>query len=190
MKPQAKQRVSEAREVLKELDFPRAQSNERSALVLLALLGLTPERPWAEARNPMLGITEMMAFMRDHYEKDYAPNTRETVRRQPIHQFCDAGLATKNPDDPDRPTNSGQTVYQISHIAWSLMLRRGTTEWPGQLAAYLDRVGTLTERLERARELRRIPVRLPSGTQISLSPEARIRSSGRSSKSSARDSFP
>lgn len=170
MRPQVQQRVSEAREVLRELDFPRAQSNERSALVLLALLGLTPERPWAEASNPMMGITEMMAFMRDHYEKEYAPNTRETVRRQSIHQFCDAGLATKNPDDPDRPTNSGQTVYQISHIAWSLMRRRGTTEWPGQLAAYMDRVGTLTERLERERHLRRIPVRLPSGTQISLSP--------------------
>ena len=33
----------------------------------------------------------MMDFFRDHYGKAYKPNTRETVRRQTIHQFMDAG---------------------------------------------------------------------------------------------------
>ena len=120
MSPQIDQRISEAQWILAELGFPRAQRNERSALTLLALLDLRPEEPWTAADMPLRGITEMMSFMRERHDKDYAPNTRETVRRQTIHQFRAAGLATKNPDDPGRPTNSGKTVYQINSLAWTL----------------------------------------------------------------------
>ena len=170
MNYEATQRISEAQWILAELGFPPAQSNERSALAFLALLDLKPDMPWTAATTPLRGITEMMKFMSAHYEKDYAPNTRETVRRQTIHQFCAAGLATINPDDPDRPTNSGKTVYQVNGIAWSLTKAYGTDAWPGRLATYLERVGTLADQLERQRQLRRIPVRLPDGTSVDLSP--------------------
>ena len=61
------------------------------------LLNLTPEKTWAQAENPLIGITPMMEFSRNHYGKDYAPNTRETFRRQTMHQFVEAGIATLQP---------------------------------------------------------------------------------------------
>ena len=51
-----------------------------------------------------------MKWALEHYGKDYAPNTRETFRRQTMHQFCEAGLALCNPDKLDRPVNSPKTV--------------------------------------------------------------------------------
>ena len=45
----------------------------------------------------------MMDFSRDHYAKGYAPNSRETFRRQTIHQFVAAGIARYNPDKPEGP---------------------------------------------------------------------------------------
>ena len=164
------QRISEARGILAELGFPPAQSNERSALAFLALVELRPDTPWTAASMPLRGITGMMRFMSVHYGKDYAPNTRETVRRQTIHQFCAAGLTTKNPDDPDRPINSGKTVYQVNSLALRLIKAHGTDAWPERLTAYLERVGTLADQLERQRRLRRIPVRLPDGAAVDLSP--------------------
>ena len=68
------------------LGLPRAQQNERSALCLLALLDLTPGKTWAKAGNPLIGITPIMDWAREHYQTDYAPNTRETFRRQTMHQ--------------------------------------------------------------------------------------------------------
>lgn len=170
MSYQITQRISEAQRILKELGFPPAQSNERSALTLLALLDLEPDMPWSAASTPLRGITELMDFMSDHYDKHYKPNTRETVRRQTIHQFCAAGLATPNPDDPDRPTNSPNNVYRVNNLAWTLAKAYGTDAWSGQLTSYVERVGKLAERLERQRKLRRIPVRLPDGTSVDLSP--------------------
>jgi hypothetical protein len=109
--------IEAARQIIISLGFPRAQQNERSALCLLALLNLTPGKAWTDAENPLVGITPIMDWAREHYDKDYAPNTRETVRRQTMHQFCDAGIALYNPDQPNRPVNSPNAVYQIEPTA-------------------------------------------------------------------------
>lgn len=72
--------IAEANQILIALGLPRAQQNTRSALCLLALLNLTPRKKWAQAGNPLIGITPIMDWAREHYQKDYAPNTRETFR--------------------------------------------------------------------------------------------------------------
>ena len=59
----------------------------------------------------------MMEFARDHYGRHYAPNTRETFRRQTVHQLVAAGIALYNPDNPARPVNSPKAVYQIDRHA-------------------------------------------------------------------------
>lgn len=143
---QAKQRITEVEQVLKALGLPKAQQNERSALTLLALLDLRPEIPWSAASNPLCGITQMMDFFRDYYGKDYKPNTRETVRRQTVHQFRDAGLIIDNPDQPERPINSPNWVYQIEESALGLLRSFGTPEWEHNLRSYLASVQTLKAR--------------------------------------------
>lgn len=163
-------KVAEGLSVLRHLDLPRGQQNERSALTLLALLDLAPETPWAEARNPLRGITPLMEFMAAHYGKAYKPNTRETVRRQTVHQFLDAGLIVANPDRSDRPTNSPRAVYQIEQGALELLRTFDTDQWEASLATYRDTRETLASRYAQERSMRRIPVTLPGGGELSLSP--------------------
>ena len=62
-------KIADAMQVLEELGMPRTQQNERSAVCLLALLNLTEGKSWADAENPLVGITPMMEFARDHYDK-------------------------------------------------------------------------------------------------------------------------
>jgi adenine-specific DNA-methyltransferase len=166
----AKKRREEALEILKALGFPRRQQNDRSALTLLALLDLKPKTAWTEAQSPLRGITQMMKFFETHYGKTYAPNSRETVRRQTVHQFVQAGLALINPDDPHRPTNSGQFVYQVEPSALVLFRTFGTPTWEQTLRTYLSSVDTLQHRYAQEREMRRIPLALPSGRTITLTP--------------------
>jgi len=106
--------ITDAKKILVSLGLPRAQQSERSALCLLALLNLTRGKPWSESENPLIGITPIMDWAREHYRKDYAPNTRETVRRQTMHQFVDAGIALYNPDDAARPVNSPKPSIRLS----------------------------------------------------------------------------
>jgi len=165
-----REKIQQAQEVLRALDFPLAQQNERSALTLLTLLGLRPDDHWWNASAPLLGITQIMESFADHYGKRYAPNTRETVRRGTVHQFVDSGLVIKNPDDPARATNSAQTVYQIERSALQLLRSYGSPEWSRGLAAYRETVRSLREIYAAERRMQRIPVELPDGGHVTLSP--------------------
>lgn len=162
--------IKAATQILVSLGLPRAQQNERSALCLLALLNLTPDKAWADAENPLVGITPIMDWSHDHYNKEYAPNTRETFRRQTIHQFCDAGIALYNPDKPGRPVNSPKAVYQIEPSALSLLRTFGTPAWHGALTAYLAKRETLVARYAKVRKQNLIPVEIAPGKEITLSP--------------------
>lgn len=112
-----RRRIAEARELLRRLDFDTERCNERSAQVLLALAGLRAEQPWSEASSALLRTGEIMAWIRDEYGTDYKPNTRETIRRQTLHQFVEAGLVAYNSDDPERPVNSPRACYQVEAAA-------------------------------------------------------------------------
>lgn len=166
----AQRKIEDALSILAALDLPREQQNERSALTLLALIDLKPHMSWADATSPCVGITQMMDYMRQHYGKVYAPNTRETVRRQTIHQFVAAGLAIPNPDDPNRPVNSPNNCYQIQPLVLELLRTYGTTMWESRLRAYLENVVTLRERYARRRKKSMVPVEIPGGRTIELTP--------------------
>lgn len=165
----AKKKIEETRGILKELGFPSQQQNERSALTLLALLDLKPDMPWSEATNPLMGITPMMEFFAHHYGKRYAPNTRETVRRQTIHQFITAGLVVQNPDDPARPINSGKNVYQLKSEILTMLRTFGSTNWEGELQSYLTSPQAVNRQYKDERDLRRIPLVVGNETLL-LSP--------------------
>src|SRR5574344_1106536 len=163
-------KINEALNILKDLGLPIAQQNERSALCLLALCDMQPTYLWEQSSQPLMGITPMMDWFKTHYQKDYAPNSRETVRRFTMHQFVAAGIALYNPDKPDRPVNSPKAVYQIAPEALALLRTFGTPAWHDSLAAYLAERETLVARYAKEREQNRIPVEIAPGQQITLSP--------------------
>jgi BsuBI/PstI restriction endonuclease domain/BsuBI/PstI restriction endonuclease HTH domain len=162
--------IEAAQQIIVLLGLPRSQQNERSAFCLLALINLTPDKSWSDAENPLIGIKPIMNWVRKHYGKEYAPNTRETIRRQTMHQFCDAGIVIYNPDKLDRPVNSPKAVYQIESSTLSLLRTFGSSIWSEELEKYLVDRETLITRYAKERAQNLIPVQITSGTQINLSP--------------------
>lgn len=163
-------RIAEARRLLAALGMDSERSNERSALVLLALLALKPGDPWQDAGNPMLGTRAIMDAIRDDYEKDYAPNSRETVRRFTLHQFAEALLVVQNPDQPGRPVNSPKWNYQVTAEALHVIQRFGRPDFQIMLDTYLAAAPGLKAAYAAAREMERIPLTLPDGKNFTLSP--------------------
>jgi hypothetical protein len=165
-----KRRLAEAIEALTALQFGPKQRNETAAYTLLALLDLQPGASWADAQAPLCGITPVIDFVAEHYGVRYAPNTRETIRDDAVKFFVEEGLLLRNPDNPNRPTNSGNTVYQIEPTALALFRKVGTLEWTSALRQYLTSRESLKHEIARKRTLARVPVTLPDGSQVALSP--------------------
>jgi len=165
-----KDNINVALQVITALGLPKEQQNERSALCLLALLNLTPDKTWRDVENPLIGITPIMNWMQKYYDKEYAPNTRESLRRQSIHQFCDAGIVLYNPDKPARPINSPKTVYQIETNVLAVLKTYGTNHWNKNLVIYLKKRETLIARYANQRKHSLIPVKIAPRKKIHLSP--------------------
>ena len=163
-------RLKEAHSILLDLGLPRQQLNDRTALCLLALLDLAPKKKWESASAPLIGITPIMDWAKENYDTEYAPNTRETFRRQSMHQFIEAGICTYNPDKPERPVNSPKAVYQVEANLLAVLQTFGTDEYKTLLKQYLKKRQTLIERYAKAREMNLIPVQIKGGRKISLSP--------------------
>ena len=160
------EKQEQALAIVKALGLPRAQQNTRSALCLLALCDMTPDKAWSQAQAPYMGITPIMDWAKEHYAANYAPNTRETFRRQTMHQFVAAGIALYNPDNPARAVNSPKAVYQISPEALALIRLYGTADWESTLSDFLERQESLAKRYAHERERVMVPVSLVDGKQI------------------------
>lgn len=81
-------KIIEAQEILKAMGLPSQQQNEMSALTLLALCEIKEDDSWTNASRGSKRVTkDIMAFVNENYKNDspYAPNTRETFRRQVLH---------------------------------------------------------------------------------------------------------
>ena len=163
-------KIDDARDILEQMGLPLAQRNDISCLTLLALASLSEDDAWSQASKPSLTIHQIIGFMRDVYEREYAENTRETVRRQVIHQFEQARVVDRNPDEPDLPTNSPRTHYGLTGDALKVLRLYETGGWESALHAFRSSYGTLMKMYQRERRMREIPIRTLAGEEIRLSP--------------------
>ena len=166
-----KKKIDEAIQILVELGMPKEQQNIRSALCLLALLNLQKNTTWSNVGRPMLGVTPIMEWLEEYYETTYAPNTRETFRRQTLHQFIEGSIVEYNPDAPERPVNSPKACYQVAEETHNLLTQYGTGNWKKSMIQWKKNKRTLLEKYTQERNSNKIPVTF-QGKQMLLSPGA------------------
>ena len=160
--------IAEARQALLGLALPVAQQNEIAALTLLALAGLGPNDGWKSTRAESLGVSRgIMARIGSNFGRHYAPNTRETFRRQVLHQFVQAGLVDYNPDLPGLATNSPRAHYRLTESAVQALQAFGTRKWATAARRFQVNHPPVPTAVGRGNLLT-----LPTGDVVQLSPGA------------------
>ena len=163
--------VEEAQEILEALGMPPAQHNQMAGMTFIALCGLTPDAAWSSADRRRCTVTKgIMDYLKEHYGTEYAPNTRETFRRQVLHQFVQGRIAEYNPFEPNLPTNSPKAHYVVTEAVLNAVRRYGTEDWDQAVDQFRHEHGALVERYAGDRERAMIPIRVPDGREFQLSP--------------------
>jgi len=167
---QRKEKLDQAKEILKALGMPKAQHNNRSGWVFLSLAAVKPGDLWDQAKAPLLPTVLIMQFIREYYGQDYKPNSRETIRRQTLHQFEQARIVDRNRDDPSRPTNSKDNNYSLNQPILDVLREYPTGNWKAKVKEYKKNITTLKALYAKKLDKEKIPVTLPDGREIALSP--------------------
>lgn len=163
-------KIEQAQEILEALGLPSAQQNEVSALTMLSLAQLSERTQWREATNPMLRVHDILVEIKQRYGREYAENSRETIRRKVLHQFEQAGIVLRNEDDPARPTNSGLTNYKLSEAALAVIRSYSSPKWQSQLKRFIEQQGKLLDVYQKTKEHNKIPLQVAEGIEYKLSP--------------------
>jgi hypothetical protein len=151
-------KLEEAKDILSAIGMPRQQTNDRSAYVLLALAGVDEDDNWQSSKIIPLRIVDMMNFMAESYGKIYKPNSRESIRKNTVHQFVEAAIAEENVGTSNVATNSPNYSYQLTKEMLRLIQSYGTDYWSNQLSNFVRQKGRLVDVYSQKRDLRRIPV--------------------------------
>lgn len=162
-------KIIEAQEILRALGLPPAQYNESAVLTFLSLANLKEDDSWSKAVPSRRRIHDIIIFIKQSYGREYAENTRETIRRQVIHQFEQARIINRNPDNPLLSTNSPRTHYALTDELINLIREYGGKRWDRKLKIILGSRKSLWEIYRKERKLKMVPVKLPTGKNIFLS---------------------
>jgi type II restriction enzyme len=162
--------MTDARQIISDLGLPNSLQSNTSIYVFLTLLGMSPGMEWHQANNKLWRITPLMEEISNQGFASFKPNTRETIRDEYVGKLVDAYLVTPNPDEPNRSKNSPKYCYQFNPEVLALAKVFSTNSYNTRLQYFLQSYATLKQRYQRERDINRIPVYLPNGQNITISP--------------------
>lgn len=92
------------------LGMPSRQRGQICSLTLLSMASLKKGMAWEQATNHWIRIHDIIGFIAENYNIEYAENSRETFRKQALHPFRTAALI----EDNGVATNSPNYRYRLT----------------------------------------------------------------------------
>ena len=109
--------IEQAKDLLTDITFPPKYNTDTTAICICALYDETPRFNLINGYTKLAQgarVTDILEFSAKELSRPYAENSRETFRKYSLKYLVDEGLVIKNPDDPNRATNSGLNNYVLT----------------------------------------------------------------------------
>ena len=162
-------------DILKEVGIPLEGLSDRRlekmAQACLAIGGI--KKSFSEVRSVKDGVflktRDIITFENENYGEDISYGSYDDIRRKDLILLVQGHIAVNSSSMDTQATNDPQRGYTLSDPFAELLLAYGKDQWKESLAIYKEKMIELRTELNRRREMERIPVKLPSGKEISLS---------------------
>ena len=158
-------KFEEARDFLRIIGMPAKQQADLCCYALLAMCNVGESTAWSSATNAWIRIHDILVFTKENFDVEYAENSRETFRKQAMHQFRDAALS----EDNSKPTNSPNYRYRITLEALELIKSYKSSSWESKLQEFQANHESLIELYASKKEMEKMPVNI-NGNEFAFSP--------------------
>lgn len=158
-------KILEARKILEAIGMPKRQQADLCCYVFLAIAQVKETSNWQTAKYEWIRIHDILQFIKENYNVEYAENSRETFRKQAIHHFRTAALI----EDNGMATNSPNYRYRITFEALKLLQSYGKTEWIKNLEEFTSNHQSLIDTYASKKKMEKMPVNI-NGEDFTFSP--------------------
>ncbi len=163
--------LNEAIDILTDLGIPMNKTErrrERMAMAFLAVAGVTQH--WTQATDKrLLKSRNIIDFNNQYFEENISSGSYDDVRRKDLEDMVIDGIILNQAHTLNAATNDPTRGYSLAPDVSRLIQQYGTEKWENALIDYLAQKTTLKEKLERKRNLEKIPVRCSDGKEFFLS---------------------
>ena len=158
-------KFDEAKSILKNLEVPDKQQSDICVYTFLSLLSVSEDTEWEDSTNEWIRIHDVIQFIKNNYEVEYAENSRETIRKRAMHPFRDAAFI----EDNGKPTNSPNYRYRITDELLEVVVCYNNSNWDYALSSFKSKHESLIDIYSSKKEMRKMPVKI-NGQDLSFSP--------------------
>ncbi len=168
--------INEALDILESVGIPINLKSERGlekmAMCLLSLANVTKEDTWNQVekfQHRYCKTRDIINLMNVFYEENISYGSYDDIRRKDLKFLVLSDLVENNSKNIDAATNDPTRGYALNADFRKLILTYNTEKWTKSLKAFNKNKLSLSEILERKREIEKIPVKLPNGKPLRLS---------------------
>jgi len=170
-----KKLINEALYILFEVGIPFAGKRERGlesmALAFLAVAGV--KKSWKEAQgqneNRHIKTRDIIKFINLYFEENISPGSYDDIRRKHLKLLVLADLVLNSANNPSAAANDPTRGYTLSSEFKTLVTYYGTADWKIKLKLFTKNRPSLSEILQRKRDLPKVRVTLSSGLILDFS---------------------
>lgn len=155
-------KISRIKKLLADIGLPVAQQSNICALTVLGMAGLKKTTKWIKASNEWVRIHDIILFVNNNYEVNYAENSRETFRKKALHHFRNAAIV----EDNGEATNSPNYRWRLTDEFVEIIRKINTSNT--QLELFKSNHESLIDTYSSKREFNKIPVKI-NGLPFSFS---------------------
>ncbi len=127
-----------------------------------------------EAKSVMNGsfmkTRDIIEFENRYYGENISSGSYDDIRRKDLKLLLEEGLVINSSSLDQSATNNPNRGYTLDAQFANLLKAYGTNKWDEKLSFFVEVRKKVKQELERKRAMARIPVTLPSGISIELSP--------------------
>lgn len=170
-----KKLINEALDILLNAGIPFSGKRERGlesmALAFLAVAGV--KKSWKEAQgqneNRHIKTRDIIKFINQYFEENISPGSYDDIRRKHLKLLVLADLVLNSANNPSAAPNDPTRGYTLSGEFKTLITHYGTADWGIKLKLFNKNRPSLTEILQRKRDIPKVRVTLSTGHILDFS---------------------
>ncbi len=174
--PKLQKLINQALDIIAAMGIPldgkTPRSLEKMALVFIAVAQVNKEQGWSQAKDSSDGISlksrDIINYMNNNLEENISSGSYDDIRRKDLKLLVIDGLVSRT--QPNSARNDPTRGYCLSPEYGNAIRAYGTRKWEPNIKALMQGRQTLKDILARKRNLAKIDVKLPSGTELNFTP--------------------
>ncbi len=170
--------MNEALLILSKLGLPledlKQRELEKMAMVFLVVADVKRSADWLAAHvregKETLKSRDIIKLLNEQFGENISQGSYDDIRRKDLKLPVVAGIIIASANKPTAARNDPTRGYSLSPEYVEIIRGFGQDGWEEEVEEFMSERPTLAERLEAARQLNIVPIKLPTGKLLQFSP--------------------